>query len=397
MCYKKLEPSLLVLNEVKTDYISIVEGMHLQWFASAEDEGRTEDASDYKIRKAREEGRVVKSQELVAAVGLLLPMVTLVALAPSMLSTFREMLTFFLRSSFELDIVTDGGVIAQAFFKYFISLSAPLLFVAFIAAIFSNLLQTGFLFTLKPITPKFSKVIPKFGDFFKKTLFSMEAFYNLAKSMGKILVVAFIAYSNIMREIRTFANLFISPFWHSVELIAGLSVRIVIEAAIFMLALAIPDYLFQRKQFMDSLKMTKQEVKEEHKMQEGDPMVKNRLRQKMRDLLSRNMAANVPKADVVITNPTHFAVAIEWKRDTMSAPMVSAKGQDEVAQRIKQIAREASVPIVENKPLARALYAEVEIGDMIPEMYYNALATVLAHVYKANGRAESISSSGKAV
>jgi flagellar biosynthetic protein FlhB len=159
---------------------------------------------------------------------------------------------------------------------------------------------------------------------------------------------------------------------------------LLIIAALLLLGLSIPDYLFQRWQYMESLKMTKQEVKEERKMYEGDPLIKSRLRQRMRELLSRNMAANVPKADVVITNPTHYAVALEWNKDTMPAPMVTAKGADEVAQRIKAIAKESGVPIVENKPLARALYAEVEIGDIIPETYYQAIATVLAHVYKIN-------------
>jgi flagellar biosynthetic protein FlhB len=136
---------------------------------------------------------------------------------------------------------------------------------------------------------------------------------------------------------------------------------------------------------MESLKMTKQEVKEERKMYEGDPLIKSRLRQRMRELLSRNMAANVPKADVVITNPTHFAVALEWNQGAMPAPMVTAKGMDEVALRIRRIAEENNVPVVENRPLARALYAETEIGDIIPDKYFQAIAAVLAHVYKMNG------------
>jgi flagellar biosynthetic protein FlhB len=141
---------------------------------------------------------------------------------------------------------------------------------------------------------------------------------------------------------------------------------------------------------MDSLKMTKEEVKEEHKMQEGDPLVKSRLRERMRELLTKNMAANVPKADVVIANPTHFAIALEWQREKMAAPLVTAKGADEMALRIRHIAEEAGVPVVENRPLARALYADVEIGDSIPEKYYEAIAAVLAHVYAANGEAESL-------
>ena len=136
---------------------------------------------------------------------------------------------------------------------------------------------------------------------------------------------------------------------------------------------------------MQSMKMSKEEVKEEHKMQEGDPLVKSRLRERMRELLARNMAANVPKADVVITNPTHYAIALEWDREKMVAPVVTAKGVDEMALRIKRIAADNGVPLVENRPLARALYAEVEIGDAIPEKYYQAIAAVLAHVYGSSG------------
>jgi flagellar biosynthetic protein FlhB len=142
--------------------------------------------------------------------------------------------------------------------------------------------------------------------------------------------------------------------------------------------------------------MSKEEVKEEHKQQEGDPMVKSRLRERMRELLSRNMAANVPKADVVITNPTHYAIALEWEREKMVAPTVTAKGADEVALRIKRIAMDSGVPIVENRPLARALYADVEIGDAIPEKYYQAIAAVLAHVYGAAGEASEASAAAGA-
>jgi flagellar biosynthetic protein FlhB len=176
----------------------------------------------------------------------------------------------------------------------------------------------------------------------------------------------------------------------AVGFIASLAARLLLTAGILFLAISIPDYVFQRRQFMDSLKMSKQEVKEEYKQMEGDPLVKGRLRQRMRELLSQNMAVNVPKADVVITNPTHFAVAIQWDRATMRAPMVTAKGQDQLALRIKEIARNAGVQIVENRPLARALYAEVEIGDMIPDEYYQALAVILAKVYALDSRKTNI-------
>jgi flagellar biosynthetic protein FlhB len=248
----------------------------------------------------------------------------------------------------------------------------------------------GFLFSLKPITPDFSKVVPRFGQYFKRTMGSLEGLFNLAKTIAKIAIIAFVSYLSIKGQIDHLLALFTSPFWTSITYVAGIAIRLVIEVAVLMLALSIPDYLFQRRQYMEGLKMTKEEVKEERKMQEGDPLVKGRLRERMRELLTKNMAANVPKADVVIANPTHFAVALEWEGERMQAPVVTAKGQDEVALRIRKIAEEAGVPVVENRPLARALYAEVEIGDAIPEKYYQAIAAVLAHVYATNGEAEDI-------
>jgi flagellar biosynthetic protein FlhB len=360
--------------------------IHLQWFA-AEDEGRTEEPSETKLRKAREEGRVAKSQELVGAVGLLFPAVALVLLGPYLAQTMREMLLFYLGLVGKSDIVSDSGPIVAAFFAYFARLTIPLAGVAVIGAIFSNVLQVGLVFSVKPVTPDFSKIVPRFGQYFRRTLFSLEGLFNLGKSIVKIVIIALIAFLTIQSEFDKLRRLFEGPFLPMLVFVFALAMRLVIEVAVAMLALAVPDYLFQRRQYMESLKMSKEEVKEERKMQEGDPLVKNRLRERMRELLSRNMAANVPKADVVITNPTHYAVALEWDREKMAAPTVTAKGADEVAQRIKRIATENGVPLVENRPLARALYAEVDIGDAIPEKYYQAIATVLAHVYGAEGEA----------
>ncbi|GAB1484391.1 flagellar biosynthesis protein FlhB [Treponema sp.] len=355
----------------------------LQWFAAAEDEGRTEEASEYKIRKAREEGRVAKSQELVGALVLLMPALAILFLGPSMLRTSIEMLRFFLLRAVELDPTKDA-IIVKAFFSYFIKLVLPIAIVAMTTAIFANVVQTGFLFTTKPLVPNFSKILPRFGAYFKRTLFSAEGMFNLVKAITKMAIVGVVAFLVIRSEIMRLANLQTASLWTGISLVSSLAMRLLIIVALLLLAFSVPDFLFQRWQYRESLKMTKQEVKEERKMYEGDPLMKSRLRQRMRELMSRNMAANVPKADVVITNPTHFAIALEWNNTAAAAPMVTAKGADEVALRIRAIAEEAGVPLVENKPLARALFAETEIGDIIPEQYYQAIATVLAHVYKLN-------------
>ena len=293
------------------------------------------------------------------------------------------MVRFFFDRAVELDPTKDG-IIVQAFFQYFVQLSLPIATVAVISAIFANVVQTGFLFTTKPLVPNFSKIVPHFGKYFQRTLFSMEGLFNFAKSIAKMAIVGVIAFLLIQSRIHELANLQTLSVWKGFTTVASIAAQMIIISALLLLLLSIPDYLFQRWQYRESLKMTKQEVKEERKMYEGDPLIKGRLRQRMRELLSRNMAANVPKADVVITNPTHYAVALEWNQGGMSAPMVSAKGADEVALRIKQIALDNGVPIVENRPLARALFAETEIGDIIPEKYYQAIAVVLAHVYKLN-------------
>ncbi len=354
----------------------------LQWFA-AEDEGRTEEPSEYKIRKAREEGRVAKSQERIGSLVLLLPTLNLIFLGPSMFKTCLEMFRFFFTRLNEVDSMLNG-MFFVVFLTYFARLALPIIAVAMLSGIIANLVQTGFLFTTKPLVPKFSKIVPRLGQYFQRTLFSIEGLFNFAKSIIKIAIIGIVSYVIISSKIAQLARLQTATLWTGFTTIASLTIQLLLIAALLLLGLSIPDYLFQRWQYMESLKMTKQEVKEERKMYEGDPLIKSRLRQRMRELLSRNMAANVPKADVVITNPTHYAVALEWNRDTMPAPMVTAKGVDEVAQRIKAIANEHAIPIVENKPLARALYAEVEIGDIIPETYYQAIATVLAHVYKIN-------------
>jgi flagellar biosynthetic protein FlhB len=215
-------------------------------------------------------------------------------------------------------------------------------------------------------------------------MFSMEGLFNFAKSVLKMAVIGIVAYVIIRSKIEMLMNLQTVSLWSSIQLISTLTMQLLIISALLLLALSIPDMLFQRWQYKESLKMTKQEVKEERKMYEGDPLIKGRLRQRMRELMTRNMVANVPKADVVITNPTHFAVALEYNHDTMPAPMVTAKGADEVAFRIRKIAADSGVPLVENRPLARALFAETEVGDIIPDAYYQAIATVLAHVNNVN-------------
>ncbi len=357
--------------------------VHLQWFA-AEDEGRTEEPTEHKIRKAREEGKVAKSVEVSSAVVLLFGVATLGLLGSYLMHGIVAMMRYFLLNAAEVDITTDRTLF-PAFLTFFLRLVVPVMAVAFIAAIAGNIFQVGFLFTVKPITPDINRIIPRFGRFFRRAFLSGEAAFNLAKSLLKIALIVAIAYLNIRAQLGRIVNLIEVPFLMAFQLIAALAFRIIVEAALALLLLAIPDYLFQRRQHRESLKMSRQELKEERKMYEGDPLVKSRLRERMRELLTRNMMRQVPRADVVITNPTHYSVAVEYDRRLMEAPTVTAKGVDGIALKIREVAREAGVPLVENRPLARTLYREVEIGESIPEKYYEVMAVILAEVYRLGG------------
>jgi len=358
--------------------------IHLQWFA-AEDEGRTEEPTEHKLRKAREEGKVAKSAEFTSAIVLLFPIIAIGILSPYLLRTMEEMITYYINLSTQIDVTTDA-LLVMSFFRFFIRLFAPPALIAFTAALFANILQVGFLFSTKPITPDFNKIVPNFSRFLKKAFFSGEALFNFWKSIMKVVIIGIIAYINIRAEIGNIIQFVSAPYQYSFSSIAAIAFRILIEAALAMLLLSLPDYFFQKRQHRESLKMTKQEIKEERKTMEGDPLVRSRMRERMRDLLNQNMLRNVPQADVIVTNPTHFAVGLEWKQEKMNAPTVIAKGQDNMAQRIKEIARENEVPIMENKPLARALYAEVEIGDEIPERYYEVMAIIISEVYRMKGQ-----------
>lgn len=358
--------------------------MNLSWF-SAEDEGRTEDATEQKKKKSREDGKVAKSSELVAALVVLLPISALGILASSFWGKLQSMMTFCLSNIDNFEMLEFSKLVSVFFGNYSV-IVGPIAAVAFVSAVLANLLQVGVLFTTKAIAPKFDKIAPNIGKYITKTLFSMEAVYNLLKSIFKIGIIGFLAYLNVKSIIPNLIVLMNHTILESFSLIVGTAFKMMIQAAVIMLAISIPDYLFQRKQHLDSLKMSKQEIKEEYKQMEGDPQIKGRLKQKMQEILNSTMIQNVPKADVVVTNPTHFAVAMEYDRETMIAPRVSAKGADNIAQNIKRVAKENGVPIIENKPLARGLFADTEIGDTVPEKYWSIVATVLAEVRKIDNK-----------
>lgn len=356
------------------------ENIDLQWFA-AEEEGRTEEPSEYKLERARrEEGRVPKSGELASAFVLVMTVATLIVMAPIILRTCLEVFRFYFTRCTQSQV--NDPNFAVAFVNFFFRMVLPIAAVGAVGAVIGNLIQTrGFIFSLKPIEPKFSKIIPKFGEYFKKTLFSLQGVFNIAKSIVKLIIMTSIAVLLIRRNIPTILmSIQNGLFPEAVRRIAWMGAQLLVIAALLFVAIAIPDFFVQKHEFRESMKMTKQEQKEEYKELEGDPEVKGRLQQMQYAMLQQNIPRAVAESDVVITNPTHFAVALKYDKILDEAPKVAAKGADNLAFMIKRFAKENDVPIVENKPIARALYAETEIGDIIPEAYLKAIAVIYSHI-----------------
>jgi len=357
----------------------------LQWF-SAEDEGRTEEPSDYKIKKAREEGRVAKSSELASSLVMFVTVIVLIICGNFFFKNCTEIMIYFFNQSAENTPFQSKYFFV--FLTYLAKMVLPLAISGIVAGVIANIAQNkGFLFTTKPIEPQFSKVLPKVGQYLKKTLFSFEGGFNILKSFFKVIIVSFVAYIIIRSDMKVFLEfLNTSNIPGAVGKVATSASKILISCSIVFLLIAIPDYFVQKKQFLESMKMTKQEVKQEYKEMEGDPEVKAKLDQAQKQLLQQNMPQAVAKSDVVITNPTHFAVALMYDKEVSDAPQIMAKGADELAFRIRTIAKENDIPIVENRPLARSLYAETEVGDIIPIEYISAIATIYAQIDYLNNR-----------
>ncbi len=278
-----------IVLAVSTAERSAFADVHLQWFAP-EDEGRTEAPTEHKIRKAREEGKVARTAELAGSLVLLFPVLTIAALSTYLLRTMVEMVRFYFQFAEAPGSIPNSQLFA-AFGTYFLRLTWPVFTTAFIAALFGNLVQVGFLFTTKPITPDFSRIVPHVGRFFARAFFSVEAIFNLVKSLLKVTVIGLLAYVNIMAEIGRLSNLTRVSYLASVGLIAAITFRLLVESAIIFFVLSLFDYLFQRWQHRRSLMMSRQEIKEERKIYEGDPLVKSRLRERMREIHDQEPAA----------------------------------------------------------------------------------------------------------
>ena len=353
----------------------------------AEQEGqeKTEVPTEKKRRESREEGQVAFSKELSSAALLAGIVLTLVATSPIILDAMRQLMSQIFRDlaqSEELSIdsiFTLSGEILSIILPAF----APFIAVIIFVGIFASVLQVGVLITFKAIAPKFNKISPLTG---LKRLFSSQSLADFLKSMAKLIIVGFVGYLTYIDKITELNGLSVSTpesiLIYNFTVVAEVAGKIVLA----LVAIAIFDYFYQRWHHEQQLMMTKQEVKDETKQTEGDPQLKARIRQIQREMSNARMMQEVPKADAVIVNPTHFSVAILYDRDVMTAPEVIAKGADHLALRMRTVARENNVPILERPELARDLYANVEIGDDIPERFYKAIAEILAFVYRLRKR-----------
>ncbi len=349
----------------------------------AEQQGqeKTEAPTEKKRRESREEGQVAFSRELPSAALLAGILLTLIATSPLILDAFHEMTTkIFLEISNADEISIDSIYdLSGEIFYTLLPAFSPFAAIIVLVGILASVLQVGAQITLKAIAPKFNKISPLTG---LKRLFSTQSLADFLKSMAKLIIVGIVGYITYMDRITEINGLSVATpeaiLEYNFTVVAEVSGKIVLA----LVAIAIFDYLYQRWHHEKQLMMTKQEVKEETKQTEGDPQLKARIRQIQREMSNARMMQEVPKADALIVNPTHFSVAVLYDRDVMEAPEVIAKGADHMALRMRTVARENSVPILERPELARDLYANVEVGATIPERFYKAIAEILAFVYR---------------
>jgi flagellar biosynthetic protein FlhB len=373
------------------DKTDLVIEYNLQFFAEdANGAEKSEQPTSKKLEDARKEGQVAKSQEIATAFSLLALFVVLRLSYGFLGLNFQRL---FERVYGNIPVVArtyDGfipvnhirAILNNAIFTLFL-MAAPFMIVAFIVAFLSDFVQVGYKPTTKPLQPKLSKLNPISG--FKK-IFSARKLFDLFKSLAKLAVMGVVIYNFLTNRKESLFLLYDIPLKQAIGLMGSLIIDLGLRIAAAYMVIAIIDLIYQRRKFTKDMMMTKQEVKDEYKNSEGDPQVKGKIKSRMMEASRRRMMQQLPQADVVITNPTHYAVAIKYDAEQSEAPVVVAKGADYLAQRIKEIARENKVEIVENKPLARMLYTNVEIGEMVPPELYKAVAEVLAYVYHLQGK-----------
>jgi len=359
------------------------------------DPSRTEQATAKRLGKARDEGNVHKSQEVTKTTVLLVGLMVLTLWASYAGRELQSIFRYFLSPAAAAFTPSQADVHAMFIWVALLlaKITLPILLFIAIAVFLVLRIQVGKLWTTKVFKPKLSKFNPFNG--IKRMLFSVDTFIRLGKSLLQAICIGAAPWLLIKKESAKFLTLYYADAAGLTAYLLEIGCKMALYALIPMIGLAIIDYFYTKWEYAENLKMTKDEVKDEHRQQEGDPRIKSALRKKMMEMSMRRMMQQVPKADVVITNPTHIAVALRYNTLEAPAPVVLAKGADRVAERIKEIAREHGIPIRENKPLARALYKDVEIGEMIPEELFQAVAAILAQLWKFKPRKQEIRMPGK--
>ena len=359
----------------------------LQFFAKDGEGGeKTEPATAKKLKDARKEGKVAKSKELTSAFDLIVLFLCLKIFVSYVGGNLLGLFDLVYGNMADFVRINEGYMSSQAvstvLFPVIIRwLLTVLPFFAFgvVITFLISVIQVGWTVSAKPMQPKLSKFNPINGF---KRIFSKDTLFELVKSIFKVGIIIYIAYTSVRDEAGHLFILYELDLKQAIALVGTLIIDIGLKISIVYLIIGIADYAYQKWKFNDEMKMTKQEVKDEFKNTEGDPQIKRRQRRKMQEVSQRRMMQDVPKADVVITNPTHYAVALKYEAEVRPAPYVVAKGEDYLAQKIKEVARENNVEIVENKPLARMLYSNVDIGADIPPELYQAVAEILAVIFQ---------------
>lgn len=363
----------------------------LQFFAKDGPGGeKTEEPTAKKLQDARKEGQVAKSKEVTSAFEMLFAFILLNFWIERMGIYFVGNI-YDIYSQIPAYIKMYDGYVQNQTFRYLFIQSmgrvllciAPFLIVGFVVALVANILQVKWKPTSKPLKPKFNKINPVSGF---KRIFSPNSLMELLKSVLKLTLIGYVVYSYLKKNMPPLFQFYSLSLNQGIAQVGVLVINLGIRIALFYMIIAALDFAYQKIKFKNDMKMTKQEVKDEYKNQEGDPQIKGKQRQRMEEASRRRMMQRLPEADVVITNPTHYAVAIKYDPELYDAPYVVAKGADYLAQKIRETAKEHHIEIVENKPLARMLYANVDVGNVVPPELYQAVAEVLAFVYHLQGR-----------
>lgn len=361
----------------------------LQFFAKDGPGGeKTEPATSKKLSDARSEGQVCKSRELDQAATLVVLFLMLKMMVSFMGNNFLQIFHDIYNkipetvSARDFNVVVFMAYMQQAVLTS-VKLAGPFFAAGVVVAFLINVVQVKWKVSTKPLKPRLDKFNPINGF---KRMFSKDSLFELVKSIAKIALISIIAYTALKSHLDEIFFMYHITLQQAVAEIGTLVIDVGYRISLVYCIIGAVDYIYQKHKFSEDMKMTKQEVKDEMKNSEGDPQIKGKQRQRMQEASRRRMMQAVPQADVVITNPTHYAVALKYDAGTGTAPVLVAKGADLVAQRIKEIAKENHVEIVENKPLARMIYTNVEIGREIPPELYQAVAEILAAVYRAQNR-----------